>query len=175
MRSGWSSAPFSCGEDPPAVDPVVPQCLLLDQLAGSLLSQHCHRLAIQCDQSSPPFGLGLGLDELAGDRHQGADDRHTAVLDVEVTPGQAQGLASAAAGHRQETPQRVEALLRHAIKEGVQLFLRPNGELLVLGRGPRRIGELGHVGLQVAPLHGIAQGTMQNDMDVVHGVGGEAT
>jgi hypothetical protein len=45
----------------------------------------------------------------------------------------------------------------------------------VLSGSPGRVGELSHVCLQVAPLHGVAQGTMQDDMDVVHGVGGEAT
>ena len=162
------------GEHPPAVDPAVTQCLLLGQLAGGLLPEHRHRLGIEGDQPSPALGLGLGLTQLAVDRHQGTYDRHAAALDVQVTPGQAQGLASPAAGHRQEAPQGVEALLGHAVQEGVELLLRPDGQLSVLGRSARRVGTGGGVGLQVAPLHGITQGTVQDGMDVVHGVGGEA-
>ena len=66
-------------------------------------------------------------------------------------------------------------MLGHAVQEGVELLLRPDGQFFVLGRGSRRVGTGGGVGLQVAPLHGIPQGTMQDGMDVVHGVGGEAT
>ena len=162
------------GEHPPAVDPAVAQRLLLGQLSGGLLPQHCHRLGIQCDQPASALGLGLGLTELAVDRHQGTHDRHAAVLDVEVTPGQPQGLASPAAGHRQEAPQGVEALLGHTVQEGMELLLRPDRKLRVLGRGPWRVGAGGGVGLQVAPLHGVTQGPMQDGMDVVHGIGGEA-
>ena len=56
----------------------------------------------------------------------------------------------------------------------MELLLRPDGQLSVLGRSARRVGAGGGVGLQVAPLHGVTQGTMQDGMDVVHGVGGEA-
>jgi hypothetical protein len=59
--------------------------------------------------------IGLGLTQPAVDRHQGSPDRHPAALDVEVTPSQAQGLAPSATGHRQETPQGVEALLGHTV------------------------------------------------------------
>jgi hypothetical protein len=38
-----------------------------------------------------------------------------------------EGLASATAGHRQEAPQGVEALLGDTVQEGVELFLRPDG------------------------------------------------
>jgi hypothetical protein len=37
----------------------------------------------------------------------------------------------------------------------MELFLRPDGQLSVLGRSPRWIGEAGYVGLQIAPLDGI--------------------
>ena len=57
----------------------------------------------------------------------------------------------------------------------MQLFLRPDGQLSVLSRIPRRVGAGGGVDLQVTPFHSVAQSTMQDGMDVVHGVGGEAT
>ena len=56
----------------------------------------------------------------------------------------------------------------------MELLLRPDGKLSVLGRSPWWVGAGGGVGLQVAPLHGVTQGPMQHGMDVVHGVGGEA-
>ena len=55
----------------------------------------------------------------------------------------------------------------------MKLFLRPDGQFLVLGRSPRWVGAGGGVGLQVAPLDGVTQGTTQDGVDVVHGVGGE--
>ena len=110
-----------------------PSCLLLGKLSGGLLPEHRHGLRVQRDQPPAALGLGLGLDELAVDRHQGARDGHPAALDVQVTPGEAQGLASPTAGHRQETPEGVEALIGHAVQEGVQLLLRPDGKLGVLG------------------------------------------
>ena len=103
------------GEHPSTVDPLIAQRLLLGQLKGGLLPQHRDRLDIEGDQPSPTLGLGLGLMEPAVDRHQSAHDRHPAVLDVEVTPGQSKSLASAAAGHREEAPQGVEALLGNTV------------------------------------------------------------
>ena len=103
----------------------------------------------------PRLVLGSEIVDLTVDRHQGSHDSDATVLDIEVTPGQSQGLASPAAGHRQEAPQGVEALLGHTVQEGMELLLRPDGQLLVLGRSPWRVGAGGGVGLQVAPLHGV--------------------
>jgi len=63
-------------------------CLLLGQLPGSLLSEHRHRLGSECDQLPLVPGLGLGLTESTVARHQGPSDRHPAVLNFQVTPGE---------------------------------------------------------------------------------------
>lgn len=42
--------------------------------------------------------------KLAVDRHEGPNDRHSATLDVEVGPGEAQRLTAPTAGQREKAP-----------------------------------------------------------------------
>jgi hypothetical protein len=131
--------------------------------------QHRHGLRIEGDGASATSALGLTQLELATDLKQRLVDRHLGAIEIDVAPRQSQCLSSSAAGHGEEVPEAVEAIVPNALKEGEELLGRPGRELASLRRALGWIGGSRRIDREAIPAHRIAQGTVQGGMDSTHG------
>ena len=68
-------------------------------------------------------GLRLADHHVAVDGDQGATHREPRVLEVDVTPAQADGLTSSHPGHGDGVPERREAIISDGVEERLELLL----------------------------------------------------
>nr|WP_233491194.1 hypothetical protein [Blastococcus sp. TBT05-19] len=129
--------PVGLGEHQAGVDPCGAQLQPQLGLPPAVGAQHLDGAGVQADGASAGVGLGVALDDVPGDLHAGLTDRDRATVEVDVGPGQTEGLGAAQTAEGDEVPQGVELVASGVVEEGTGLLRGPHH-----GRGRTLAGAL---------------------------------
>ena len=170
VAGGVGAEPRAVGavEDPAFVVEVGADHQALLEHSAAVGPQLGHGGRIESDGAAALARLRLADQDVASRLDHRLHDPGAAGVEVDVAPAQADGLAAAHAGGRQQHPEAVEAIALFGrpgqeLAEGAGV---PGGHIGRLGTRPGWVGGVGRVPGQAAPADGIPEGPVEDDVDV---------
>jgi predicted nucleic acid-binding protein len=117
MLSGSRAAPFSAVKHETGLDPAVVPVVLLLELARGLGLEHLDGARVEGDDPASLDCLRLADDDLATAGDQRATHGEPLAFEVDIAPPEADCFTAAHARHRDQVPERGEALILDGVEE----------------------------------------------------------